>query len=399
MEDLQLDLDHAENCTTTIPFDLIIEILSRLPAKSLIRFQSVSKLWFSTIRSRTFVDSFYTRSMTRPRFLFRFDHRESRRNFIFSAPQYEYCSDDDRYVFSAMARYDMTISDPDNCTFRDSVQGFICFTSAVPKRFYDGTPLFNSITVYNPTTRQIVKLPDFTPNGRYVEALLGYDPVEDQYKVLCVMMLMMFGAPDESQDDIQQEHFVCTLSSSQKQEWRNIENPTGDSYTSVFFGQICIDGALYYGVGESGIVKFDVRSEKVEYIKTPEESYISGSYNSTLINYNGKLGGLERSCEGNLMTLWVLEDAEKQEWSSITYDLPYYWDATLGYGVTDGEIHGSHMVFCPPFSVFYYDFDMDCISVVWIRGIKDGDLRVDGFGELTGHTSCRPGHIENIRFL
>ncbi|KAG2308943.1 hypothetical protein Bca52824_028691 [Brassica carinata] len=31
------------------------------------------------------------------------------------------------------------------------------------------------------------------------------------------------------------------------------------------------------------------------------------------------------------------------------------------------------------------------LHLVRIRGIEDGDLRVDGFGELTGHTSCRPG--------
>ena len=83
----------------------------------------------------------------------------------------------------------------------------------------------------------------------------------------------------------------------------------------------------------------------------------------------------------------------------MTYALPIGWDALLGYAMTEGEIHGSHMVFCPPFNVLYYDFDIDCICTVRIRGIEDGDLRLDGFGELIGHTSCRPGHIENIRFL
>ena len=33
---LRREQDHADNHTTTIPFDLIIEILSLLPAKSLI---------------------------------------------------------------------------------------------------------------------------------------------------------------------------------------------------------------------------------------------------------------------------------------------------------------------------------------------------------------------------
>ncbi|KAL1205263.1 F-box/kelch-repeat protein [Cardamine amara subsp. amara] len=39
-----------------IPFDIVIEILTRLPAKSLMRFKSVSKLWSSLICSRNFTD-------------------------------------------------------------------------------------------------------------------------------------------------------------------------------------------------------------------------------------------------------------------------------------------------------------------------------------------------------
>ncbi|CAL9226134.1 unnamed protein product [Arabidopsis halleri] len=37
-----------------IPFDLVIKILTRLPAKSLMRFKSVSKLWSSFICFRNF---------------------------------------------------------------------------------------------------------------------------------------------------------------------------------------------------------------------------------------------------------------------------------------------------------------------------------------------------------
>lgn len=52
-----------------IPLDLTVEILTRLPAKSLKRFQCVSKEWLSTIRNQAFIDSFSSISQTRPRFL------------------------------------------------------------------------------------------------------------------------------------------------------------------------------------------------------------------------------------------------------------------------------------------------------------------------------------------
>lgn len=161
-----------------------------------------------------------------------------------------------------------------------------------------------------------MKLPDVTSDRRYVDALIAYDTVEDQYKVLCVKMF-------DRKMQQQQGHFVCTLSSSQKQEWRMIENRTWDNYECVFFGHICIDGDLYYRVDQSRIVRFDVRAEKIEIIKTPKKSHLSIAYNSTLINYNGKLGRLVGSCTNNLVTLWVLEDVEKREWSSMTHALPY----------------------------------------------------------------------------
>lgn len=137
-----------------------------------------------------------------------------------------------------------------------SVNGFVCLVRVVP-----WLCVCSPIIVYNPTTRQVVELPKVTSN--YMYARLGYDPVKDQYKVLCVVM-----APKISQS----EHVVCTVSSSEKQEWRKIENTTGGNYHSVY-GETYIDGAIYYGVGKSGIVKF-VRSEKTESIKTTQESHI-----------------------------------------------------------------------------------------------------------------------------
>ncbi|CAH8387920.1 unnamed protein product [Eruca vesicaria subsp. sativa] len=383
MEDSQpspsrLDLDHTGNCTTTttIPFDLIIEILSRLPAKSLLRFQSVSKLCLSTIRSKFFVDLFLTRSKTRPRLLFTFYLQNSWDKFLFSAPEYD--NNEDDKSSSVLARYDMmTISELD--VICGSVNGFICCKSVV------SSTKLNKITVYNPTTRQIIKLPDVTSDTGYVDALFGYDPVEDQYKVLCV-----------NRKPQQQEFLVCTLISSQKQEWRKMENTIGDNSQCLYLGQVCIDGAVYYSVGESMIVRFDVRSEKIEFIKTPKKS---AAFKTALVNYNGKFGRLECSHKKKMVTLWVLEDVEKQEWSSMTYAFPYQrWEISHGVSVVPQD--GIRWAFTRksrlPFRVCYYDFNKKNVREVEIRGMEDGDLRpIDGFGVVDANA----GHIENIRFL
>ena len=50
-----------------IPLDLTVEILKKLPAKSLVRFKCVSKCWSSIISSRKdFIESIVTRSLTQP---------------------------------------------------------------------------------------------------------------------------------------------------------------------------------------------------------------------------------------------------------------------------------------------------------------------------------------------
>ncbi|CAA7047993.1 unnamed protein product [Microthlaspi erraticum] len=53
-----------------IPYDLMIDIFSRLPKKSIARFHCVSKQWGSMFHSQDFTKLFLARSSARPRLLF-----------------------------------------------------------------------------------------------------------------------------------------------------------------------------------------------------------------------------------------------------------------------------------------------------------------------------------------
>ncbi|CAA7013723.1 unnamed protein product [Microthlaspi erraticum] len=75
----------ANECSEQIPVDLIVEILLRLPAKSVARYRCLSKLWSSIIDQIYFTDSFLTRSSARPQLLF-VCVREAK-VFFFSSPQ------------------------------------------------------------------------------------------------------------------------------------------------------------------------------------------------------------------------------------------------------------------------------------------------------------------------
>ncbi|EFH67260.1 predicted protein, partial [Arabidopsis lyrata subsp. lyrata] len=91
----QNKLEEDENDTTnpskldSLPLDLKMAILTRMPAKSLMKLRCVSKMWSSIIRSRGFIDSYYATSSRQSRFIVGFSNGvfgtpEERLTFFFS---------------------------------------------------------------------------------------------------------------------------------------------------------------------------------------------------------------------------------------------------------------------------------------------------------------------------
>ncbi|CAH8271126.1 unnamed protein product [Arabidopsis lyrata] len=83
----------ATTYSNSIPIDLLFEILLRLPAKSVTRFVSVSKLFAKIIRSQDFIRSFSFRSSKqKQRVLLAFsgvDKEEGRENWFFLSSSLE----------------------------------------------------------------------------------------------------------------------------------------------------------------------------------------------------------------------------------------------------------------------------------------------------------------------
>ncbi|KAJ4869641.1 hypothetical protein Rs2_36934 [Raphanus sativus] len=70
-----------------IPLDLTLEILSRLPAKSIVRYQCVSKLWSSLITLPSLINSFESRSSSQPPRLLITVTLQGKKHFVLSFPQ------------------------------------------------------------------------------------------------------------------------------------------------------------------------------------------------------------------------------------------------------------------------------------------------------------------------
>ncbi|CAH8254342.1 unnamed protein product [Arabidopsis lyrata] len=341
------EISTGEKCVdVNIPLDLKVEILKKLPAKSLLRFQCVSKEWLSIISSRRdFIDSIVTRSLTQspPRDIKLIFHHQ-----VDTGPNF--------FIFSSTYPQN---TDKESLTTRAGsyhyVRGLICCWLDFP----------TTVDIYNPTTRQYYTVPD-TNRYQYIDTcFFGYDPLENQYKVMVLPKYDMEEKPCQ----------VFTVGDPMEKPWRDIP---GIGLHFPLEHAVCINGFIYYRASNKHrgstffLVSFDVRSEKFNHVKAPE---ILMDHPCTLINYQGKLGFM---CCKKGVEIWVMEDAKrKQEWSKIIF---YKMEGLEKWRIA-GVTHGGEIVFIngmlktyDRLYVFYYDPKRNSMRDVEVEGTMVKDI-------------------------
>ncbi|KAG7594395.1 F-box domain [Arabidopsis thaliana x Arabidopsis arenosa] len=318
--------------TSSFPLDLTTEILLRLPARSVLRFRCVSKLWSSITTDSYFIKSFETRFSTlRPSLLVCF--KEGDKLFVSSIPQHNHNSNESYSCSQPIYRYHMKFPQGLS-TFppTESVQGLICFQVS-------GTPI-----VWNPSKKELLPLPKPPKSGYAIAIFLGYDPVEGKHKVMCM--------PHSISSDV---CWVLTLGSTQDS-WRTVKTNHRHRSDYNIVGR-CIKGVIYYVADIYNksvwvIITFDVRFEKFGMIALPTDIF----YRDMLINYEGRLAFVERK-KRRKSTLWILEDAKIQKWSSSKEFLePFsYYDKSLKSDFDlKGFTHAGELIYAP--STFHQSF-------------------------------------------
>ncbi|KAJ4896625.1 putative F-box protein [Raphanus sativus] len=112
----------SSSSSSSIPLDLTLEILSKLPAESVLRFRCISKLWSSITTDPYFISSF----KTRPRLLMLF--RKGAKLFAFSLSQHNQ-NPNKNEGFSYSSSQPIHSYHSEECCFSDkteSVHGLIC---------------------------------------------------------------------------------------------------------------------------------------------------------------------------------------------------------------------------------------------------------------------------------
>ncbi|CAA7046431.1 unnamed protein product [Microthlaspi erraticum] len=372
-----------EYYSDSIPVDLLIDIFSRLPRKSIDRFRCVSKLWKYILRRPDFTELFLTKSSTRPRLLFTL--KVDGKLLFYSLPQPQNPNKNSTLVAT---RYHTSFPEyipSGNCT---PVCGLVLLEGGYVLLKDKTLPQVKAKSNY-PNTAE----PRATIGGVY----LGYDPISRQFKVLCMTT---------SVDERPNTHQVLTLESG-KRLWRRIERKIPFVETDRTDGDICINGVLYFGSETRTsfvVVCFDVRTEKLGSINIDKDmlgnkkGYVCGEL--ALFNYKGKLG-IRKKIEGwhwnryrDPLVLWVLEDAGNHKWSKHTYELPSLIRGKwfVGMAATGEIVLSSYKnddrsnLFC----VYFYNIVRKDFTTVSIQGFEEfKHVWIDIFLD----------YVENLKFM
>ncbi|XP_050278435.1 F-box/kelch-repeat protein At3g23880-like [Quercus robur] len=309
-----------ERSRFNLPQDLLEEILSRLPVKSLIRFKCVKKSWSNLLQNRNFIaKQHYNRcSQTHPSLL-----AESLDYTIWGSPitpryflSLHTHPDDDEERTTMVA---MTTRLPRMCV---CINGIICLAGS-----FVG---FNGFVLWNPAIRQykLVSYPNFPfPAANCFDCFaFGYDHISDDYKA--VSICARYWNTGNSFIYMDSCVHVYTLSTDS---WRQI-NPAfdhSDVRLHSYQNGIYLNGVHHwlgllmdkFGQCECEIiVSFDMGNEVFQITKLPELDNVLREKYKFFAAFNGCLAliyvdKIEETLE-NVFDIWVMcEFGVKGSWT------------------------------------------------------------------------------------
>ncbi|KAF3603613.1 hypothetical protein F2Q69_00034167 [Brassica cretica] len=271
-----------------------MEILIRLPAKSVMRFKCVSKLWSLLISSSYFTNFFHkTRQSSRLFMYIVNNEKPSDYMFLSTSPN----PDSDKSILSLDHVLDMPVL---GGHFVSGIRGLLCLRTE------------RRMQICNLTTKQLVELELFPiDDDDNVWNYFGHDHVRDEYKVLNIV----WEFSNDGEKLLRSSEYQVLVLAPQAS-WRNTQSSFIPPPHLPCTKGISINGVLYYRaqIDRSDtfvVMSFDLTSEEFSLIKCP----LDVIPRPALMNYEGKISlfdVFEYSVD-----IWTLEDAEKSIWSNM----------------------------------------------------------------------------------
>ena len=295
-----------------LPDEIVLEILARLPVKSVLRFRCVCKSWCSYITDPNFISTHLNHN-----------HHHHHHDYVIHRPKSKSISSRSNLQVCTLAldRTFETISEfriP--FTFQSgyprlvgSCNGILCFTDCVTSKSKD-------VYLWNPSIRKFKRLPDTCLTQLRTLVLgFGYDSQNNDYKVVRISQTRV-------KDVLAREVEVYSLSSDS---WKRVGlgiSWTPNAFSFSFNGILAfpfVSGHLHWmievmevGGGQemrfsAMILSFDVSSEKFKELPLPDDE---GSFIVTkcVTSFKGKLAlikfGYGVQPHSMLCSIWVMKE-------------------------------------------------------------------------------------------
>lgn len=318
-----------------LPPDLTVEILSRLPVKTLVRFMSVCKSWRSLIESPCFISRHLNRSANN---CGRAKDGSGSRSLLVK----HRCRDSGKRLISLLSSDTLElippVDIPPHVDARElnvigSCNGIVCCASDL------GSPIF----LWNPATRESRVLPKCIFSRKNVELPetlcfvahgFGYDCAADDYKLVRIAFVYLLNEPC----------FRAEVFALSEGTWREVPALACRVYSS---GCTAVNGILYWVAYNCGsddlelILSFNLQDEVFCPVYLPHLGSIGGGNCTKLSVYEQSLCLTVYNFRGRskCLDLWMMRGgAGKESWTKQLSIGPIVGvHKPLGYGL-NGEI-------------------------------------------------------------
>ncbi|KAI3783588.1 hypothetical protein L1987_42672 [Smallanthus sonchifolius] len=303
----------AQKAKISFPNEIVEEIISRLPVKSILRFRSVCKPWLSLISDPSFAKLQLTRATHSHRtalFISAYDPSTRKRHFLSAA-----------HDGGSVTHLFTLANNPTRCdiTEAEHLNGLVLFN-------YGNDYIYqNYAFVVNPSTHKIFKLPDLTNYAKgkvNICYFFGFDESRNEHKVLSI-------ASYDAQS-IKPKHQIMVFSFS-NYSWRKIDVdlPSDCRWYNGIKRSVCVNSVIHLILqNQKEILAFDLRLEKFLIVKIPPDAQNRARCSRPhLMKINGLLGVVRHDgmFETNEMHMWTLQDYENRVWVKQTVTFPKSW--------------------------------------------------------------------------
>ncbi|XP_028798007.1 putative F-box protein At4g38870 [Neltuma alba] len=281
-----------------VPCDIILNILKRLPVKSLIRFQCVCKDWKNLIKTPFFIqDHLHHSSHQNPLLLLKWlgdlrivDRHNMQVTQIQISPLVDSC-------------FDLVIVGSSNGLLCVQVVDNLVKT-VLPWKTKENGIVPPTLLLWNPATRHFRKLPlnikDF--NSSYRQGF-GFSPIDNDYKIVRIYVCGPCFAANPAQ--------IYSLKAGS---WKEVEFENLEGIKISKWENVAVNGVMYFSGRDPStpsnddnlVVSIDLTKEVCTLIPLPDLKY---NRSKRLIVYEDKLAVVAVILHGSyIVHLWVMEE-------------------------------------------------------------------------------------------